>query len=103
MDVGLNVGQRLVAISVLPKEGNFVTIRMIRTLISKLGLSAEEITSFEVAEVDGEVRWNDKGSVPKSVSFADAEIDLIKKSLKKLDEENKLNQDTFLIYEKFCA
>jgi len=103
MEVKLNVGERLVTISVLPKEGNFVTIRMIRTLISRLGLSAEEIKSYEVAEVDGNVRWNANGSLSQPFVFADAEIDLIKKSLKKLDEENKLNQDTFLVYEKFCS
>ena len=99
----LNVGDRLMVISVLPKEGDFVTIRMIRGLIAKLGLSAEEITDFEIKSEEGNVMWNSKGSVVLDFEFHEAEIDLIKKSLKRLEEDKKLTQDTFTVYEKFCT
>ena len=99
----LNVGERLMVISVIPKEGDFVTIRMVRGLISKLGLSAEEIQDFEVKSEEGNVMWNAKGSVPLDFEFHYAETDLIKKSLRKLEEEKKLNQDTIGVYEKFCT
>ena len=99
----LNVGERLMVISVIPKEGDFVTIRMVRGLIAKLGLSAEEITEFNIQSADGNVSWNEKGSVPLDFEFHYAETDLIKKSLRKLEEEKKLNQDTLSVYEKFCT
>lgn len=103
MKVKLNVGERMIVLGVLPKEGNFVTIRMIRTLISKLGLSAEEIKDYEVVEDNGTVRWNPKKAGESEFEFADAELAMIKKSLMKLDEGNKLTQEMIPVYEKFVG
>ena len=101
MRASLNVGERLTVLNIMPKEGNFVTLRMIRTLINKLAPSAEEITEFEILAENNTVRWNVKGNVPIDFEFADAEVDLIKKELKRMDSENKLPMEVFSVYEKF--
>jgi hypothetical protein len=103
MKTALNCGERLIVCSILPKEGNFITLRMIRTLIGRLGLTAEEITSFGIEEKDGQVRWNLNGNISVPFEFAQAEYDLIKEQLKKLNDTGKLTSDTFTVYEKFCA
>lgn len=103
MKTGLNVAERLTLMGILPKEGNFVTLRMIRTLADKVGISAKEMVDFEVKEADGRVQWNEKGTAPTELEFLDAEVDLIKKELKRLDSENKLNQNSVALYEKFCG
>jgi hypothetical protein len=103
MRIGLNVGERLIVLNIIPKEGNFVTLRMIRTLINRLAPSAEEITEFEILAENNTVRWNVKGNVPIEFEFADAEVDLIKKELKRMDSENKLPMEVFPVYEKFCT
>jgi hypothetical protein len=99
----LNIGERLVLLSVIPKEGNFVTVRVIKNLISKVALTDVEIGLCEVTEVDGNVRWNEKGELPFEFEFEPTELDIIKKTLRELDSTNKLNVDSFSLYEKFCA
>lgn len=99
--IELGIKDRLVICRILPKEGNFVTLRLIRDLINKVGLKAEEYTEFGIKEEGGMVMWNEKANLPKQFEFADAEKELIKKQLKQLDESNKLDSETVVVYEKF--
>lgn len=99
----LNIGERLALLSVIPKEGNFVTVRVIKNLISKLALTDTEIQYCEVSEKDGNVQWNSNGNLYTDFLFELVELDIIKKTLKELDSTNKLNVDTFSLYEKFCS
>ncbi|MFA6335487.1 MAG: hypothetical protein WCX48_08020 [Bacteroidales bacterium] len=101
MKVGLNVLERVMLLSVLPKEGNFTTLRLTRELQAKIGISAAEYKEFEVQTDEKGSRWNIKGAAPTEIEFADAEIDIIKKQLKELDSKNKLTNDLFSVYEKF--
>ena len=41
----LNVGERLLALQILPREGNFLTLAVKRELISKLGITPEDIAN----------------------------------------------------------
>jgi hypothetical protein len=87
----------------LPKEGNIITIKVIRDLIDKLALSDIDIKECDVVEKDGKVTWNMQGGIPKDFEFASVELDLIKMELKKLDENNKLSLDIYSVYMKFCG
>lgn len=101
MKVKLDVGERMVVVSILPKEGNFLTLRVLRTLVSRIGLTAEEIKEFGVTQENDRIVWNQKGYELVEFDLADVELDIIKQELKKLDSENRLTQDMFSIYEKF--
>lgn len=101
MKIGLNVGERMIVLGLMPKEGSIVTLKMIRTLVEKLGLSAEQMKEFEVVEDGDMVRWNRKGQELIEFELVDAEVELIKKQLKKMDAENKLQQQMVPVYEKF--
>jgi len=103
MEFKLNVLERLVVLNVLPKEGSFVTLRVIRGIIEKVGYSPQEISDFEITEFEGQTQWNTNGNVPKSFELSEVEVDIIRKQLKKLDGENKLVQEMFSTFEKFCA
>ena len=99
----LNVGERLILCSILPKEGSFVTLKVIRGLINKLGLSAQELKEYDVKEENGLARWNSKGLEYKDFDFEEVEYDMIKKQLKELDSQNKLTNETVSLFEKFCT
>lgn len=101
MKIELTIIERIRLLSILPKEGNFITLRLIKGLTEKIGFSPQEITDFEIKEENGMVHWNEKGNIPINIEFLDAENDLIKKELKALDSVNKLTMDLFTIYEKF--
>ena len=108
MNIGLNVLERSTLLGILPKEGNIITLRLNRELTGKVGLSAEDFATFEIKTVQDEkdpekswTSWNAKGSAPTVIVFADAEVKLIKKELKKLDDAGKLNLDMMSLYDKF--
>jgi len=103
MKIGLDVGERMIAIGVLPREGNIVTLKIIRDLKTRLGISAQEYQDFGIVQDEEKFSWNQKGMVQREFDFADVEVDLIKNCLKKLDSENKLHQDMVSVYEKFVG
>jgi len=103
MKVGLNVGERLIVLSVLPREGSVVTLKLIRELISRLGITTEEFKDFEIVEAEGTVKWNLKGAVPIEFEFDDKELELIRKELRSLEHMDKLKMEMLPVYEKFCS
>lgn len=103
MKTGLNVGERLLILSILPKEGNFITLRVIQTLKMRIGLSAEEYQKYEIVSENGGTRFNIKGLDPTDFEFAEVEADIIKSELKKKDTDKKLTEEMITIYEKFCV
>lgn len=104
MKIQLNVLERLRIVNdILPPQGNIITLRMVRSLVDRLGLSAGEIAAFEVIQDEkGRVTWNERGNVLQEFEFATAEIELIKNQLKALDTASKLTDDMITIYDKFC-
>ena len=106
MKVKLNVSERITAMGILPQEGNFVELRLIRELNGKLGLSAEETDLLakdaEFKAENGKVTWNpEKEFPPKELDLRDSEAGLLKIALKRLDDEKKLKQQHFSLYSKF--
>jgi len=105
--IKLNMWERLIAMSILPKESNFVTLRLIRDLNGKLGPSPKEIEKCGI-----ELREDGKGLSKwiDSEMLADTEIEIHKKekevvakALESLDKDKKLLQDHFTLYEKFVG
>jgi hypothetical protein len=103
MEKKLNVGERLIILQILPKEGNFATLRLIRELNGKVGFSADELIEFEVKQEGDKVSWNAKGIEEIPIDFKEKEIEIIEKELKKLDKESKLEFRHFSIFEKFAG
>lgn len=100
----LCVRERLVLLSIVPTEGNFITLKIVRKLREKLSFSEEEVKAFEFVEANGQVVWNTKNENERGeleISFGEKAIDLIIEALKKLDKEGKLTDNHFSLYEKF--
>ena len=110
MKVGLNVLERSMILSILPREGNFLTMRLLRDLSAKVGISAQEFIDFEIKTIIDEkdptkshTEWNLKGAAPTEIELVDPEVDVIRKELKALDEKQKLTIELFSVYEKFVS
>ena len=101
--VKLNLYERVVCMSLLPKEGSFVTLKIIRDLQMELAPSEEEakIAELEDLPTGGIKAENWFLVVEKEIVFGDIAKGLIIDALKKLNEEEKLTNDHFSIYEKF--
>jgi hypothetical protein len=99
----LGIDDRITLLSLLPKVGNFITLKMVRTLENKIGFSAEELKRCEITQNGDIVHWSQSKATQKEIDFADAEAELIKSQLMALNAEQRLTQNMVSVYEKFVG
>jgi hypothetical protein len=97
----LTVGERLVLMSVIPSEGDFVMLKVIRKLQEDLSFSEEEHKQYKFVQAESRVSWNDKADQDKEVEIGEKAKDIIVLALSKLNDEKKLKFEHFTLYEKF--
>jgi hypothetical protein len=98
----LKVLDRLMILSVLPKEGNIVTLRLRQDLIKKVGLSAAEMDEYEVAQsAEGGVKWNPTKAKVVNLDFSDSEKAVIRDALKQKDADKLLTDSHLSVWEMF--
>ena len=97
----MTVLERLVLLSILPKEGDFTTLKLVRKLRENLSFDEGEHEKLKFVQDGDQVRWNETALEPKHVAIGEKMRDVIIGALKKLDDEKKLREDHFSLYEKF--
>ena len=97
----LTVIERLTLLQILPQEGNFLTIKVVRDLTSVLAMNEKEFKEFEIKQTGEQVTWNLKGNQERAVEIGEKATDIIVEALKRLDEQKKLEQRHLSLYEKF--
>ena len=97
----LNVLERITALGILPEAGNFVTLKIVQNLQMALSLTEAEFKEYGVVQKDDQLTWNEKGREEKEIKIGEKATDILVEALKKLDEEKKLTNQHFSLYEKF--
>ena len=101
----LGISERINLLGILPTESNYVTLKIVADLKLELSFSEDEIKENEIeSHKDGEkvfTIWNQQKAKDKDVSIGEKATDIIVDALKKLDGENKINDQTATLYEKF--
>jgi len=97
----LNVADRIALLGVLPAEGNFQTLKLLRTLRETLSFTEKENTDLAIKQVGGMITWDSDFDVPISIHVPDLLFDAICEQLNKLDSEGKLVDGHVSIWEKF--
>ena len=97
----LTVKERLLLLSILPQEGSFTTIKIIRKLREELSFSEEEHEELGFRESDGKVGWDEGAEKMKEVEIGLKATDVVAAALKELDRKNSLHVDHFSLFEKF--
>ena len=100
----LNVAERGVLLSILPKEGNFDSLKVMHELKMHLSFSEDEheeikFSTFVGANGQKATRW--ENDIVKDVPITKSALRLIEDELKALDGKNKLPAEAFSVYEKF--
>lgn len=136
MKVKLQVAERINLLSILPREGDFLTLKIVRQLreslsfkdaehdklkfkylwkCSKCGQTKEETSATVIVveckicsskmENTGQITWDGivAAEVIKEVDMKNKAFTLCADALKKLNDEKKLTEAHFNLYEKFCA
>lgn len=96
----LTIRERLIALSLLPNEGNILYLRARQELNGKLNFSLEEIEKYGIKQEGEQILWQD---VPDEfeIDITPAEKQLIAQALREKDEAEKLNEESISLYDKF--
>jgi len=97
----LSVFDRLILLNIMPKEGDFTTLKIVRKLREDLSFSEDEHKALEFKQDNGNVQWKQDGDIPKEVPIGEKASDVIAEVLKKLDKEKKLQEGHYNLYERF--
>lgn len=106
----LTIFERANLVNILPREGDFTNMKVVRTLRESLVLSQEENKLYQpTVSEEGRMTWrvaDDEGKpIPQEAEIEIGEMatDIIKKTLKKLNDEKVLKEEYLTLYEKFIG
>lgn len=97
----LTILERLLALGVLPKEGSYITLKVIRRGQEELSFTDEEIKKYKFVNEGEQTRWDDKVEQETDIKLGSKVKTLIAEELEKLDKDKKLTQQHFTLYQKF--
>ena len=103
--VKLNMYDRMVVETILPKEANFVTLKILNDLRMELSPTAEELKAINIRQnPEGTGIIGDWDKVQeKEIVFYELAEKAVVDALKKLDSESKLLAEHLSIYQKFVT
>ena len=107
MKCKLEFGERMILSQVLPKEGAYLTVLIAKRIIKKLEITNAEITEWDITAKETQpgqfsYTWDPAKVKEVEFDFTDAETDMIRRELNKLDKDNKLTFSNITTFEKFC-
>jgi len=96
----LSVNSRLILLGIIPLQGDFTTLKIIRDMRDELSFSEEEHKELQFRQEETMVYWED-GFEDKEINFGEKATDIIVDAFKKLDGQKKLRIEHMELYEKF--
>ena len=106
----LDVHERLALINMLPNEGDYKALKTIRRAKEMLSFTTEEMKTLNMTNDTGKdgiqrVNWDPAkvSEVVKDCPIDEYITNLFRDELAKLNEKNKLTEQTVSIYEKFVV
>jgi hypothetical protein len=99
--MNLNVPERMVALSILPREGSYSTLKILNDLRLSLSFTEEEYKEFGIVndEEKRQVSW--EKNVEIEIPIGEKATDIIVDALKRLNKEERLPENGISLYEKF--
>jgi len=99
----LNVLERLLLLNLLPAEGSYTNLKLMRKAKENLSFTEEENGLLEFKQEADQVRWKDNAVEDKEIEIGEIVTQIIVKALKKLNDEEKLKAEHESLYEKFVG
>ena len=94
----LGIKERILIGGLLPKEGNYIEMITIKELTSKIEISSVVAKEVNLKSNGESVSWDKEKE--EEIELTTVETELLKKSVDKLDRENKITLDTLDIIKK---
>lgn len=99
----LNVLDRVTLLSILPEQGDYLTLKIVRKLRESLAFEEEEISRLNIQQADGRITWDATADEGKEISIGEKAQDIIVGCLEKLNKEKKLTEQHYILYEQFIG
>jgi hypothetical protein len=99
----LNINERVNLLDILPQQGDFTTLKIVRELRESLSFNEEEHKKHNFRQKEGMIYWNNDTGETKDIPIGEKANDIIKDVLKNLNENKKLRNEHFTLYEKFVG
>jgi hypothetical protein len=100
---GFSVSDRLVLLSVLPKQGNAVTLRILRDFEKELSFTEDEIAEFKLKQSGDTTTWDEATAKAKNIDLGDTMSEIIVASLKQMDASKTLTTEHMPLYDRFVS
>ena len=98
----LGVFDRLILLSVLPREGDLISLRVVLDLQTALGFTEAEHKRLQFKKgKDGETLWRRAADRKREFKLGEKAQEIILGRFKELEEQKKLLVDHVPIYERF--
>lgn len=98
----LNVQERVVILQILPAEGDFSTLKILRELQAVLGFSEEDHKKFKIVRKENTITWDPtEGIKEEEIELGEKATEIVKEALLALDKDKKLKAEHVTVYEKF--
>ena len=96
--IKLSVMERLMFSSILPNEGDIISLTISRDIMGKIRFDQPEMKKIELKKNGkGGFTWDIKKGKERVFSFTTAEIEIMKTEIDKLDKQKKITPDTLTL------
>lgn len=97
----LDVKERLTLQGLLPPEGSFLTLRIVRELKEALSFTETELKELNFKQDGNQLSWSPEKDPLKDVKIGKQAKQIVADTLEKLDKDEKLTEEHFTLYLKF--
>lgn len=103
-NVKLRLLDRIMLLEVLPKEGDSLTLKIVRKLRETLSFTEEELREYEMRQEGGQIMWNDKGAAyEKDVHMGREAFNIVCETLMKRKEKGDFSEEHMDVYRRFLG
>ena len=95
----LKVMDRVLLRQLLPIQGNIITLKIVKDALDTLDFTKDEIESLNFVQEGQNLKWDSTKDQPKEIVLSSLAIDMIKKELRTLEEQQKLKLEQMNIYD----
>jgi len=94
----LNLLERVMLISILPQEANFVDLKIVNDLRMAASFTEKEVKEYGITTDEDRVNWlPEAAEKQKDIDVGARGIEIITKALTKLNDEEKLSAQTYTL------
>jgi len=97
----LKVLDRVTLLGILPEQGDYLTLKIVRKLREALSFDEAELALLKIVQEGNQMKWDAEADEGKDIEIGEKATDVVVGCLKKLNDEKKLTQQHYSLYEKF--